>query len=119
MTVTIRLPWPPSVNHLYATVNGRRVLTKQGREYHQAVALVCLAERVPCITGSVLLRIDAYPPDMRRRDISNIIKVVEDGLTEGKAWLDDCQIDRLEVNRMQKEAPGHVVVEIGVKGLAQ
>ena len=32
------LPLPPSVNHLYATVNGRRVLSRAGRNYKALVA---------------------------------------------------------------------------------
>jgi crossover junction endodeoxyribonuclease RusA len=27
------LPLPPSINHQYATVNGRRVLSRAGRDY--------------------------------------------------------------------------------------
>jgi len=33
------LPLPPSVNHLYATVRGRRVLSAEGRAYKRDVHL--------------------------------------------------------------------------------
>lgn len=112
MSVQLTLPWPPTVNHLYATFRGRRILSAVGRQYHSAVAALCVAAGVPTITGSVAFRIDAYPPDARRRDLSNIIKAVEDGLTKGKAWLDDSQIDYITVTRQAKKAPGHVVVTI-------
>jgi hypothetical protein len=31
--LTITLPVPPSINHQYATVNGRRILSAAGRRY--------------------------------------------------------------------------------------
>lgn len=109
---TLRLPWPPSVNNLYWTIRGKRVLTKQGREYHQAAAAICHANHLHTITGSVSLRIDVHPPNNLRRDISNLIKVIEDGLTEGGAWLDDCQVVDLRITKRENREGGQVVVEI-------
>ncbi len=36
--LALTLPVPPSVNHLYATVNGRRVLSRAGRDFKALVA---------------------------------------------------------------------------------
>lgn len=36
--LALTLPVPPSVNHLYATVNGRRVLSRAGRDFKAFVA---------------------------------------------------------------------------------
>lgn len=108
---TLRLPWPPSANHLYTVARGRKILSKAGREYHASVALICRGERLTPITGSVMLSINVFPPDKRRRDLSNLIKAVEDGLTQGGAWLDDCQVDHLAIDRRQVQSDGQLVVE--------
>jgi crossover junction endodeoxyribonuclease RusA len=44
--LTITLPIPPSINHQYATVNGRRILSAAGRRYKVEIGhriLVALA----------------------------------------------------------------------------
>lgn len=52
-----------------------------------------------------------YPPDKRRRDLSNILKALEDSLN-GFAWTDDYQISQFIVHRKPSSKPGKVVVSI-------
>lgn len=118
--LTLTLPWPPSVNALYATVHGRRVLSKAGREYHQAVhkSVVMQVGRNPCAANSLfgLARVaytaEVYPPDRRRRDLSNLVKALEDALTYAKVWDDDSQVDRLTIVRGASCKGGSVFIEI-------
>src|SRR4029078_7246063 len=48
-SIAFTLPVPPSINHQYATVNGRRLLSSTGRSYKAQVGrLVCVTlTRVP------------------------------------------------------------------------
>jgi crossover junction endodeoxyribonuclease RusA len=110
-----QLPWPPSLNNLYPTgANGRRFLSKQGKAYHEAVAVELLRQRVPRarITGGVELTLLLQPPDLRRRDILNLPKIIEDCLTQSGVWGDDFQVDAAHVYRCMKYPGGIVTVEI-------
>jgi crossover junction endodeoxyribonuclease RusA len=106
--MTLTLPFPPTLNHLYATVNGRRVLSLQGRAYK--VHAGWLARQ-----AFLHARQEAYPkdaqlvvtwhvvmPDHRRRDLDNYLKVVKDALTDAHVWHDDSQVVE---HHIYKEAP--------------
>ena len=85
---TLRLPWPPTLNHLYPTVQGRRVLSTAGKAYHQEVSAAILKQwgiPVVCLTARLSLVIEVYPPDKRRRDLSNLVKIIEDSLQTAEA----------------------------------
>ena len=63
-------------------------------------------------TERVWLDIQVYPPDNRRRDISNLIKIVEDSLP----WFkDDSQVDKLSIIRCEKDSrkKGYIIVKCG------
>ena len=113
--MTFTLPWPPSVNHLFYTHGGRRHLSAKGRQYHKDASALVLASkdrpRSP-IAGPLGLEIRAFPPDRRRRDLSNLVKVVEDSLTIAGVWEDDSQVDDLRVVREGVCAGGKVVVTV-------
>lgn len=112
--IVLTLPYPPSANNLYATSGGRRVLSRLGKAYHESVVWICRQKLGPPkpITGPISLRIFLYPPDRRRRDISNCVKVIEDSLTDARVWNDDSQISHLEVRRCATDTPGHVEVRV-------
>jgi crossover junction endodeoxyribonuclease RusA len=107
------LPWPPSMNHLYPTNKlGRRFLSKRGAAYHEAVAVELLHQRIPRdrLDGRIALSLYLSPPDKRRRDISNLVKCLEDALTSAGVWVDDCQVDDLHVRRCEVCEGGRVLV---------
>lgn len=107
------LPYPPTSNNLHAVVRGRKVLSKKGREYHAAVALeVIRLGRPKMPKGRLVFHLDAYPPDRRRRDVANLEKIVVDSLVKAEVILDDCLIDRLEIQRCAVEKGGRVSVRI-------
>lgn len=107
--INIRLPWPPTVNTYYGNAKGgRKYLTKRGREYKNNA----LRRPEKPLTGRLEVRIDATPPDRRKRDIDNIIKPLLDTLTDNGVWEDDELIDYLRIRRMSPEKPGFVRVYI-------
>lgn len=99
--ITVDLPWPPSLNHLYASVNGRKVLSKSGRLYRWAVLQeVNKVKPAKFESQRLSVQIDAFPPDRRKRDLDNMLKCALDGLTNAGLWEDDSQIDHLSIRRL-------------------
>jgi len=96
MITKLSFPYPPSVNRwTRALGRGRVVLTKEARDYKASIE-----ERfdrmnlpVPFYYEHEPLAVvyEVHPPDRRRRDLSNILKVLEDSLN-GFLWTDDSQI---------------------------
>lgn len=84
LMLTVRVP--PSTNHLYATVRGRRVKTKEATDYAEHVGeVVWLWKQLhgePPLPPYRLV-IQLYPATRRRIDASNGIKCLEDGLFAG------------------------------------
>ena len=109
----LTLPYPPTINTYYATVRGRRVLSKRGREFKKTVSLIAPAKG---LTGRLKVAIDLYPPDRRKRDIDNVQKPVLDALTEAGVWGDDSQVDELSITRREIEKGGRCEVTIKQHG---
>ena len=112
MITTFTLPFPPSVNNLYATVMGRKVLSKRGREYHAEVATAMVRQQYLRFGAQrVGYRVTVFPPDRRRRDLSNLVKAMEDALTNAGLWDDDSQVDDLQLVRSHVAKGGSLYVE--------
>lgn len=107
------LPYPPSVNrywrHIVFGRSARVLISREGREYRRKVE----AALFPCRrieAARVALRIDAYPPDNRRRDLDNILKALLDSLVAAGALVDDSQVAVLRVERKEVVPGGKVEV---------
>lgn len=116
----IVLPYPPSVNSLYATVTvkygpraGRqiRTLSAEGKRFHKAVEDICLACGVRPIVGRTWFVMHTYRPQ-KSGDCSNYVKSLEDAL-KGFAWIDDSQTKGFAV--IQHEDPSFPRVEFKVR----
>ncbi len=110
----ITLPWPPSVNRMWRSVRGRNILSAAGRDYRENGLKVVSAQAPRCWPAEVRLSvsISVYPPDRRRRDLDNMPKAVLDLLTHAGVYVDDSQIDRLEIVRRENHPGGRVIVEL-------
>jgi crossover junction endodeoxyribonuclease RusA len=104
------LDYPPSLNALYATVNGRRVLSKAGRQYKGNAALDAFRQGAYCISGAVVISIDVYRP-AKRGDLDNTFKVILDAL-KGIAWEDDKQIVGINARRFDDKEYPRVEIEV-------
>lgn len=86
------LPIPPSINHHYATVNGRRVLSAAGRRFKTLVGQEVICALAKRKTGRRLLTVENGSPlalDLRfyfvselRRDIDGGLKITQDAVCE-------------------------------------
>ena len=64
------------------------------------------------LTGRLEIRIEASPPDKRRRDLDNILKSLLDSITHAGVILDDSQFDAITIMRMPNTQPGNVKITI-------
>lgn len=117
----LQLPFPPSVNKYWrhpttGKLAGRHLISEHGRAYREAVRSIfhgwpsaCLVHRP--ITGPVVVDIEAFMPDRRRRDLDNLLKGLLDSLTHAGVWEDDNQVVDLRI-RKAAEIGGMVKVKI-------
>lgn len=121
--IELTLPYPPSVNH-YKKVGSIRA-TRRGKLYQtrfnstETLAFICLVINICRTQGvksfgsaTISLEVDVYPPDKRKRDLSNILKVLEDSLMRGGCFDDDSQIALLLVKRCSIIKQGKIIVRI-------
>ena len=117
MATTIVLPWPPSVNGYWRSVNGRNILSKKGRIYKQAAARAVLAAGAnKHLPGRLRVKLVAHPPNNARRDLDNLAKGLLDAMQAAGVYLDDSQIDELTITRAGIEKGGVVVATVETIG---
>ena len=110
--LTIKLPWPPSVNTYWRRNGGRYFISKKGMDYRQSCLEACVKHYGHFKADQRLqVLIEAYPPDRRKRDIDNLPKAILDGLGHAQIYSDDSQIDKLTIWRCMP-LDGLVVVTI-------
>jgi len=106
------LPYPPSVNHYWRMWRGRMVVSREGRRYRERVAATLAALGVWPLDGPLVVEIELYPPDRRRRDVDNTQKPLLDALEKGGAYHNDCQIVRLLTEKRDPVRGGRTIVRI-------
>lgn len=110
--ICFKLPWPPSVNTYWRSVNNRVLISKEGRQYRDDVSMQLggatpLAGRIACV-------VEAFPPDRRRRDLDNLCKATLDALEAAGVYENDSQIDDLRVVRREPCKGGKILVSLDV-----
>ncbi len=92
--VTFTLPFPPSVNCLFAG-KARRYPSPAYKVWRREAEFTLMAARVPKITGPVTVKLMLYPPDRRGRDADNYLKpVIDCAVRMGVIERDDMSIMR-------------------------
>lgn len=115
--VALSLPWPPTVNTYYRHIvmKGvpRTLISADGRAYRAEVAArVLIARAAKRLNTRLSLRIEAFPPDRRARDLDNILKGLLDALTQAGVIEDDSLFDEIHLKRGPVCKPGGVSVFI-------
>ena len=119
--IEFAMPFPPSVNRYWrhpttGRLAGRHLISEEGRRFRAMVKDLAWANSLPCLSGSLIVVIRAYPPDKRRRDLDNLCKATLDGLVHAAVIEDDGLIDDLRIVRAGQVAGGRLVVTITVVG---
>jgi crossover junction endodeoxyribonuclease RusA len=115
---TIKLPWPPSVNHYWCASGKRRYISEAGTIFRKRVQGECFLYNSKNNNALMFdnearlsVLVEAYPPDRRKRDLDNILKAILDSLQHAQVFKDDNQIDKLSVWRCNS-TQGCIVVTI-------
>src|SRR5713226_6652127 len=117
------LPLPPSINHQYATVQGRRVLSRSGREFKALVAaeMENWLDKHPLFDVALFQRhylaltIMFYFVSALRRDLDGGLKIAQDALCEALGVNDNLVIEIHLSKRVDRHSPR---IEVRLMALA-
>ena len=104
-----RLPFPPTANTYYRAVNLPRknhpviLISARGRAYAEIVAGT-FGIFTP-LNGALKVAVSAWFPNLRVRDVDNLLKPLLDALTKARAWGDDSQIQILAIEAAGMDRP--------------
>jgi crossover junction endodeoxyribonuclease RusA len=115
------LPLPPGINQQYATVKGRRVLSKASRRYKKDARKIIRRLRVEGVIsdglvaalrqGFVGLFIDFYFETPLRRDLDGGLKITQDAICKALGVNDNRVVDVHLVKKIDPLRP-HIEVEL-------
>jgi len=116
----VELPYPPSVNHYWKSGRDRsgrpmRYLSTAAKDFKRAVGLLCW--RKQAFPGRVGVKVLVYPPDRRIRDLDNLLKGINDSIMSAGVIVDDCQIDEIQMRRMDVRKGG--MIQVWVWGVSE
>lgn len=113
MEFDFRIPWPPSLNTYYVCIRNRKVLSKKGRLYAEAVKEIVESACINYgISEEVVVTIGLAPPRNGKWDGDNYTKAIFDALTKAGVWEDDSLVKSYTVNKLDKYAMGEVYLTI-------
>ncbi len=69
--IKLILPYPPSVNNLYATYRGRRIISAKGRKFKSDVAALARKQSAKLLSGNLSVTFRVYRP-RRIGDLDNL-----------------------------------------------
>ena len=99
MIISFSLPYPMSQNQAYRNVPGRgRAYTKSAMKWLNDAAVVLASQHVRGVKGPVKISYRIGRPDKRRRDISNLVKVMEDCLVKNGVIEDDSLVEAFAIS---------------------
>lgn len=113
--LTITFPVPPSINHQYATVNGRRLLSSTGRAYKtqvgqllwmaftQSPSRMALHDRLR--TEPLVISIRFFFASSLRRDLDGGLKITQDAVCEGLGINDNRIVETHLYKHVDKANP--------------
>ena len=108
--IELTLPFPPTVNTYWRRHGHIIHVSMRGRQYRKEV--ISLVGGIEPYAGPIAVAVEVYPPDRRKRDLDNLLKSLLDSLAHAGAYHDDCQIQRLSIERRDVCEDGKAVVII-------
>jgi len=115
----LTLPLPPSVNVAYRNLPGvGRVKTKAYKDWATEAALLMKLQARGRIAGAYAIHVEIDRPDKRKRDLSNLLKILEDTIVAQGLVDDDSLCEHIDMKWTDHipERPGPVRVWLIKKG---
>lgn len=110
--IEFTIPWPPTTNTYYRNVQGKTLISREGRSYKRNISQIVSRNHFKKATGRLEVVLVCYPPDRRKRDLDNLLKAIFDSLQKAGVYDDDSQIDRIVMQREKVSKGGFVHVFI-------
>lgn len=127
--ISLRLPYPPSVNHYYKKRAVRKkdpphnlttvtYISKEGKDYRYTVAEHVWEQlgTPPKLRQRLALIVKLHHGPGHKQDIDNGLKSLFDSLEYSQVFVNDSQIDQLLVVRKRRVAKAYVEVLIKTIG---
>jgi crossover junction endodeoxyribonuclease RusA len=111
--IKLILPYPPSVNNLYATFGGRRIVSAKGRKFKSDIAVLAKQQGAKLLAGDLMITFRVFRPK-RIGDLDNRLKISQDAL-KGICFADDKQI--IEIHAFRFDDKTNPRIEIDIKTL--
>jgi crossover junction endodeoxyribonuclease RusA len=112
-TLILTVPFPPSVNTYWGFRGSQRFLTANAKSFKQTVLQTYQASKHQGFqTMRLSVCIKLFAPDRRIRDIDNYAKSLIDALCQAGIFVDDEQIDHLNIVRNEVFKGGKCIVTI-------
>lgn len=108
--IKLILPYPPSVNALYATFRGRRITSAKGRRFKSDVAILARRQGAKVLFGDLSVTFRVFRPK-RCGDLDNRLKISQDAL-KGICFEDDKQIIEIHAFRYDDKANPRIEIDI-------
>lgn len=90
------LPWPVSLNATYGVANSKMFMKPKAAKYKRDLCLLCKLEAKKkgweTLEGGVGICFAFFPPDNRRHDLDNLLKLVKDAFQDAGLYADDNNI---------------------------
>lgn len=113
--LSLTLPVPPSINHQYATVNGRRLLSATGRSYKSLVCehVMLALSQASCRSAllkslkntELVLSIRFFFTSRLRRDVDGGLKIAQDALCQSLGINDNRIVETHLYKHVDKVVP--------------
>lgn len=116
MKIEMELPIPVSENQYRRFVPGVKypIISTAGRKYHEIVKERFFDSAQNPISGEVIVTVDFYPPDRRKRDLDNLFKCLFDSIVAAGCIADDSLIQEIHAFKYEPIPNGgmiHILIE--------
>lgn len=112
--IKLTLPYPPSANRYWRSIviggSVRVLVSSEAREYKRRCAAIAAVACPSPLEGPLGMSLAVFRP-MRRGDLSNRIKVIEDAM-QGVVFHDDNQVIRIDAQRHDDKTNPRVEVVV-------
>ena len=99
----LELPYPPTTNNLFINRGRKRIKSSEYRAWSELCTWQIKQQKPPKVVGPYAVDIVVKRPDRRKRDISNLIKALEDALVENGIVEDDSLCQELTIRWQDHE----------------